>query len=60
MIKYIFIIQLISLGVAFLDVALTSANSFGELSIAGKMACVIIVIGFAIEIGLGIYNAIKR
>ena len=59
MIKTIFIIQLISLAVAFADEFITKASDFHGLGIAGKMACVIILVGFLVQIVLLLVNVIK-
>jgi len=60
MIRTIFIIQIICLAAAFLNVVITGANSFSELTMIGKLSCIVILIGFALEFGIVILSIFKK
>jgi hypothetical protein len=59
MIRTVFIIQVGCLASLFINVGITGANSYSELGIAGKAACIMILSGFGIQLvitGVGFFK----
>lgn len=60
MIRIIFICEAICLAISFLDVALTGSNSYEELTLVGKTACVLLVGGMACHCVIAVIGLLKK
>ncbi len=60
MIRTIFILQIICLAIAFIDVGITGANSYYTMNAPGKICCIAILVGFAIQFGIMIVSIFRN
>ncbi len=60
MIRTIFIIQIICLIGAAINVALTGANSYTEMNAIGKICCIVILAGFLLEFIIVVFGIFKK
>jgi hypothetical protein len=60
MIRTIFIIQIICLIGAFINVGVTGANDYRELNILGQICCILILVGMLIQFTIQVFGILKK